>query len=164
MPVILIAAMAKNRVIGYRGDIPWKIPGEQLLFKKLTLGHVVVMGRKTYESIGRPLPQRKNIIVTRNTEFQADGCQVVHSLSSAIDLFQTRKLFIIGGHDIFKQSIPLADEIYLSILHRSFHGDRFFPDFSESDYDLVYSEQIEAIIPYTFCHYIKKGTSYVHKT
>ena len=84
MIISAIVAMASNRVIGNRGDIPWKIPGEQKMFKEITLGHTVIMGRKTYESIGRPLPGRTNVVITRQSDYQADGCIVVHDFNSAI--------------------------------------------------------------------------------
>ncbi|MDP2756976.1 MAG: dihydrofolate reductase, partial [Desulfurivibrionaceae bacterium] len=119
MKIILIAAMAKNRVIGRGNTIPWHIPGEQQRFKTLTMGHALIMGRKTFESIGRPLPGRKTVIISRNREYQAAGCLVAQSLSAAIALCPTEEtIFIAGGGEIYREALPLATAIYLTVLDR----------------------------------------------
>jgi dihydrofolate reductase len=146
MKISLIAAMAKNRVIGRQGEIPWKIPGEQKLFKKITLRHAVIMGRKTYESIGRPLPGRTNIIVTRQKQYQAQGCTVVHDLSSALNHCpeDEDEAFICGGGQLYHEALPIADHIYLTVIPRDIPGDTYFPEISI---------EAEGVEPYNFLIY-----------
>lgn len=156
MSVNLIAAMALNRVIGRDNMIPWKIPGEQKLFRRITEGHTVVMGRKTFESIGRPLPERTNIILTRNKEYHAPGCMVVNDYREIVRNAGNQKIFIIGGEKIFTLFLPYADSIYLSILQKEFDGDTCFPEFPEADFQIITQERIEAAIPYRFIHFRKK--------
>jgi dihydrofolate reductase len=157
MKISLIAAMAKNRVIGRQGEIPWKIPGEQKLFKKITLRHAVIMGRKTYESIGRPLPGRTNIIVTRQKQYQAQGCTVVHDLSSALNHCpeDEDEAFICGGGQLYHEALPIADHIYLTVIPRDIPGDTYFPEISSTEFRVRQSESIEAegVEPYNFLIY-----------
>jgi len=155
MRVSLIVAMASNRVIGHRGDIPWKIPGEQKMFKKITLGHCVIMGRKTYESLGRPLPGRTNIVVTRQTDYQAPGCMIVHDLKGAIKSCpaEESEAFICGGGQLYHESLPMADRIYLSVLLREVPGDTYFPEIPEAEFSVKKSEFIDGIEPYNFFIY-----------
>ena len=157
MKISLIAAMAKNRVIGRQGEIPWKIPGEQKLFKKITLGHAVIMGRKTYESIGRPLPGRTNIVVTRQKQYQAQGCTVVHDLSSALNHCpeDEDEAFICGGGQLYHEALPMADHIYLTVIPREIAGDTYFPDISSTEFRVRQSEsiQVEGAEPYNFLIY-----------
>ena len=155
MRISLIAAMAKNRVVGNQGVIPWKIPGEQKLFKKITLGHAVIMGRKTYESIGKPLPGRTNIVVTRQNPYQAEGCLVVHDLSSAINRCpeDEAEAFICGGGQLYQEALPLADRIYLTVIPREIPGDTYFPEISSADFRVKESKVIEGIETYNFCIY-----------
>jgi dihydrofolate reductase len=123
----IIVAMSKNRVIGNNNELIWKLSSDLKRFKELTTGHSVVMGRKTYESIGRPLPNRRNIIITRNLEYKVDGCEIVSSLEEAL-LLTNNDCFIIGGGEIYNQSIELADRIYLTLVHKEFEGDTTFPE------------------------------------
>lgn len=125
--VKIIVAMSKNRVIGNNNELIWKLSSDLKRFKELTTGHPVVMGRKTYESIGRPLPNRRNIIITRNSEYEVDGCEVVSSLEEAL-LLTGSNCFIIGGGEIYKQSLEVADKIYLTLVHKDFEGDTQFPE------------------------------------
>jgi dihydrofolate reductase len=152
-----IVAMASNRVIGNRGEIPWKIPGEQKMFKEITMGHTMVMGRKTYEAIGRPLPGRTNIVVTRQADYQAPGCKVVHDIKIALESCppDESEAFIIGGGQIYDETISIADRIYLTVLPREVSGDTYFAEFSESDYEIIKSEFIDAVEPYHFYIYEK---------
>lgn len=151
MKIILIAAMAKNRVIGRGNTIPWHIPGEQQRFKGMTMGHTLVMGRKTFESIGRPLPGRKTVIISRNREYQAAGCVVVPSLAAAIALCpETETVFIAGGGEIYQQALDLADSIYLTVLDREVEGDILFPEFDLKRFQKISSERVEGPEPYTF--------------
>jgi dihydrofolate reductase len=160
MLISSIVAMASNRVIGNRGAIPWKIPGEQKMFKEITIGHTVIMGRKTYESIGRPLPGRTNIVITRQADYPADGCIVVHDLDSALQSCppDENEVFICGGGQLYQESLPLTDRIYLTLLPREVSGDTYFPEISETDFEVTKSEFIDGIEPYNFLIYerIKK--------
>ena len=155
MIISLIVAMASNRVIGNKGGIPWKIPGEQKMFKKITMGHTMIMGRKTYESLGRPLPGRINIVVTRQTDYQAPGCTVVHDLDSAIDACAAAEseAFIIGGGQLYHETISTADRIYLTLIPKEIRGDTYFPEFSEADFEIVESGFVDGAEPYHFYIY-----------
>jgi dihydrofolate reductase len=127
--ISIIAAMAENRVIGINNTLPWRLPADLRHFRQLTTGHHVIMGRRNYESIGRPLPDRTNIIVTRNPSYQAPGCQVKHSLVDALQNTQNDpEVFIIGGAEIYRQAIGDADRIYLTLVHAEISGDTFFPE------------------------------------
>ena len=155
MILSLIAAMASNRVIGNKGDIPWKIPGEQKMFKKITLGHTVIMGRKTYESLGRPLPERTNIVITRQSDYQALGCKVVHDLAAAIAVCDPaeQEAFICGGGQLYHESIDMADKIYLTVIPKEIAGDTYFPEIAETEFAVITSEDIDGIEPYHFFIY-----------
>ena len=146
MKISLIAAMAKNRVIGRKGDIPWKIPGEQKLFKKITLGHAVIMGRKTFESLKRPLVERTNIIITRQQDYVAKGCIVAHDLPSALKSCPPGEdeAFIIGGGQLYQAGLAMADRIYLTVIPRDIDGDTYFPEIPATEFRLVESETITA--------------------
>ncbi len=157
MKISLIAAMAKNRVIGHKGDIPWRIPGEQKIFKKITLGHAVIMGRKTFESLKRPLPQRTNIIITRQKDYVADGCIVVHDLSQAIESCPQNEdeAFICGGGQLYHAAFAMADRIYLTVIPRDIKGDTYFPEIPSTEFQVIESEAIAVanIEPYDFYIY-----------
>ena len=156
MEIILIAAMAKNRVIGRDNKIPWHIPGEQKIFKQITWGYPLIMGRKTHESIGRVLPGRRNIVVTTNRSYYVNGCEMVHSLDHALQICQKEeKIFIIGGGQLFRQSIKLVDTLILSILDRDVAGDTFFPAFSEEDFKLINRRKIITPVSYTINTYCR---------
>lgn len=127
----IIVAMSRNRVIGDSNKLIWSLPTDLKRFKKLTSGNTVVMGRKTYESIGKPLPNRRNIIITRDINYVSDGCDVVNSLDEAI-LLCGSDCFIIGGGEIYKQSMDIADKLYLTLIHDDFEGDTHFPDIDKS--------------------------------
>jgi dihydrofolate reductase len=130
MRISLIVAMAENRVIGREGSIPWKIPGEQKMFRRITLGHTLIMGRKTHEDIGRPLPDRLNIVISRRPDYQPPGCLKADSLESALALCppEETEAFIIGGGELFREAMPLADRIYLTVVPVTVAGDTFFPE------------------------------------
>ena len=128
--IALVVAMAENRVIGKNNQLVWRLPADLKFFKNLTTGHPIIMGRKTFESIGKPLPNRTNIVITRQQDFEAEGCLVAHSLNEALMLAQQldSEIFIIGGAEIYKQAMFLADTIYLTEVHHTFEGDTFFPE------------------------------------
>ena len=157
MKISLIAAMARNRVIGSRGDIPWRIPGEQKIFKRITIGHAVIMGRKTFESLDKPLPDRTNIIVTRQKDYQAEGCLVAHDLTSALNCCpeDEDEAFICGGGQLYHEALPLADRIYLTVILRDIPGDTYFPEFSMTEFQVIQTDSIQAdgIEPYDFFLY-----------
>ena len=130
MRVTLIAALGRNRVIGRNKRMPWHISEDLKRFKALTLGHPVVMGRKTFESIGKPLPGRDNIVVTRSHDFAAAGCRVVHSLAEALAAVQgAAEVFVIGGAQIYALALPLATRLQLTEVDISIDGDAHFPEF-----------------------------------
>ena len=135
--VILIAAMAANRVIGRGGEIPWHIPGEQTRFKEITMGYPILMGRKTWQAIGRPLPGRRSIVLSRNKQFQAKGAEIVPSLAEGIALCQdAEKIFVIGGEQVYRQALELADTIILTVLPYPVTGDACFPEIPEQAFTL----------------------------
>ena len=155
MQISLIAAMASNRVIGHKGDIPWKIPGEQKMFKEITMGHTVIMGRKTYESLGRPLPGRTNIVITRQAAYQAPGCVIAHDLDGALASCsaEENEAFICGGGQLYLQALPMVDKIYLTVLSREIAGDTYFPEISEAEFEVTKSQRVEGVEPYSFYIY-----------
>ena len=145
MRLSLIVAMAKNRTIGLDGAMPWHIPGDLKFFKRVTMGHPVIMGRKTYQSIGAALPGRTNIVVTRNKDFEAADADVVHDLSEALtkakateELWRPdggrEEIFVIGGADIYGQALPEAQRIYMTEVHQELPGDAFFPELAEGEW------------------------------
>jgi dihydrofolate reductase len=128
--VSMIAAMSQNYVIGKNNKLPWHIPEDMKHFRDITRGHAVIMGRKTYESMGKPLPNRINIVISRNTNYSTEGCVVVQSLEKAIEeakRSEAEEIFIIGGAEIYQLGLEIADRIYLTIIHQNFDGDTFFP-------------------------------------
>ncbi|MBI1286708.1 MAG: dihydrofolate reductase [Flavobacteriales bacterium] len=126
--ITIIVAADENNVIGKDNDLIWHLPDDLKFFKQKTSGHPIVMGRKTYESVGRPLPNRTNIIITRDKGFQAEGCVVVNALDEALSVAKDDEIFIVGGAEIYKQAFPITDRIYLTRVHGTFDGDRFFPE------------------------------------
>jgi dihydrofolate reductase len=140
MKLSIIAALGRNRAIGYQNQLPWRLPADLQRFKQLTLGHHILMGRKTFESIGRPLPGRTSIIITRQPEYKVEGCLVVHSLEEAIALAKARgeqEAFVIGGADIYAQALSIADRMYLTLVEAAPEADAFFPAFDEKDWELT---------------------------
>lgn len=122
--------MSKNRVIGDSNTLIWHLPEDLKRFKQLTTGNAIVMGRKTYESIGRPLPNRRNIIITRDKDYSIEGCEVVNSLEEAF-LITGSDCFVIGGGEIYKQSLSYSEKIYLTLIDKDFEGDTEFPEINE---------------------------------
>lgn len=128
--ISLIVAHDKNRVIGYENDMPWHLPGDLKYFKEMTMGKPVIMGRKTFESIGRPLPGRRNIVITRNAAYEAEGIELAPSLEAALALVRdVEEIMVIGGEQIFTQALPLADKLYITLIDHEFVGDTYFPDY-----------------------------------
>lgn len=136
--VSIIVAMAKNRVIGASNKLPWHLPSDLRRFKALTMGHHIIMGRKTFESIGRVLPGRTSVVVTRNADFRVDGAIVVHDFAEAIaKCAGDTETFAIGGEEIFRSALPLADRIYLTEIDRNFVGDVRFPPIDDDKWRIA---------------------------
>lgn len=145
-PIIsFVVAMDENRVIGANGRLPWRLPADMRRFRELTIGHPVLMGRKTYESLPkrfRPLPGRENIILTRQSGYDAPGCQVYHTLEDALAaLTDAQEVMVIGGAELFEQLLPLADRLYLTLVHGRHAGDVFFPPLDEAAWAEVSREK-----------------------
>ncbi len=152
----MIVAMANQRVIGINNSLPWHLPEDLKRFKALTMGHHIIMGRKTYESIGRLLPGRTTVIVTRNPDYQVEGALIAHSLEAAIALCDgDEQPFLIGGAELYKVGLSLADQIYLTQIHADFSGDAFLPAFDLSTWGEVSSEKLvsEKGLEYSNIHY-----------
>jgi len=138
-----IVAMDEQRTIGKNNTLPWHLPADLQHFKRITTGHPIFMGRKTYESIGRPLPNRVNIILTSNEHFSAEGCVIVKSLAEGLKIAQendSKEIFIIGGAEVFRQLMPQIDRLYLTIIHHQFTGDVFFPELNLAEWQEVMRE------------------------
>lgn len=141
MQLSIITAIDKNRVIGLRNRLPWSLPADLLRFKRLTWGKPIIMGRNTYDSIGRPLPGRKNIILSRNHSDYA-GCFVYGDLQEALEHHKDEKeIFIIGGENLYRQTVPLANRLYLTIIHHQFEGDTYFPEWDSNDWEVIEQEE-----------------------
>jgi dihydrofolate reductase len=155
--ITIIVATSKNKVIGDSNSLIWHLPADLKRFKELTTGNPIVMGRKTYESIGRPLPNRRNIIITRDVKYDVEGCEVVNSLEEAL-MICNNDCFIIGGGEIYRQSMSIADKIYLTLVHEDFEGDTEFPEIG-SEWKMVTSQDFEPDEKnkhkYSFIEYVK---------
>ena len=137
-----ICAMTEGRVIGSNNQLPWHIPADLRHFKQITMGKPIILGRKTYESIGRALPNRCNVIITRETDFQAPGCLVVNSIETALEaVAYSEEVFIIGGAMLYQQMLPRMQRLYLTIIHHECEGDVFFPELDLAEWHEV--ERIE---------------------
>ena len=147
MIISLIAAMDEKRGIGLKGKLPWRLSSDMKRLRDLTMGHHIIVGRKTFESIGKPLPGRQTIIVTRNPVFTAEGCLVVHSLAEAINLAKSRgesEAFICGGARIYAEAISRAQRFYLTVVHAQVESDTFFPEWDEGAWTMTHSSHHEA--------------------
>lgn len=143
-PIVIVAAVARNNVIGNAGDLPWRLPADLKRFKAITLGRPMVMGRKTYESIGRPLPGRRIIVVTRDAAWSAEGVETAPSLDAAVALAAERdgtEIVVAGGGEIYAQALPLADRLRLTWVEAEPDGDVRFPEFDRSEWHEVAREQ-----------------------
>ena len=142
--ISIIVAIAKNGVIGDKNTLLWHLREDMIHFRTITSGHPVVMGRKTYDSIGRPLPKRTNVVITRNTELQIEGCTMAHSLTEAVEMFDSsEEVFIIGGAQIYNQAMPLADRLYLTIIDKEYEGDSSFPEIDYNSWRQISCEKFE---------------------
>jgi dihydrofolate reductase len=138
-----VVAISENHVIGKDNQLLWYLPNDLKHFKAITSGHTVIMGRKTFESVGKPLPRRRNIIITRK-DIAIEGCEVVNSIEAALELCKDEEeVFIVGGAEIYRQSMKLTDRIYLTIVHKEFEGDSFFPEINKEQWKEVSREDFE---------------------
>ena len=154
--IAIIAAYAHGRVIGCAGKIPWNIPGEQARFRELTTGNVVIMGRRTYEEIGRPLPNRDTILVSSTLSVEQEHCTTVPTLAQALALAGGRDVFISGGEQLYREALPLADVLYLTTVEADIPGDRFFPEFDPEQYEITMEKRVDGEIPYTYWTYRRR--------
>ena len=155
--IALIVAYAENRVIGNKGMIPWKIKGEQKRFKEFTTGNIVIMGRRSYEEIGRPLPDRETIVVSRTQNFDCEHCRTATSLEKAIQMAGTEKdIYISGGAGLYKEAISMVDKMYVTFVEKVIEGDTYFPEFDEAEYEKQVEEHFEGEIPYTYVTFTRK--------
>ncbi|HEY6010521.1 MAG TPA: dihydrofolate reductase [Nitrospirota bacterium] len=157
MIISLIAAMAENRVIGRNNKMPWDLPSDRRRFHAITRGHPIILGRKTFESIGRPLSFRTNIVLTRNRSYHAKGIVIVHDLRAAFAACENAdEVFVCGGEEVFRESMLFADRIYLTIIHAKVDGDAFFPEipasFRESE-----RREVADVMPYSLVRYERTG-------
>ncbi len=159
----LIVAASRNGVIGAGGKLPWHLPADLQRFKQITMGHPILMGRKTFESIGKPLPGRTNIVITRQKGFQCCGTTAVHSLEEALQMCdrgataqRSKEVFVIGGAEIFQQALPFADRIYLTRINQDFEGDTYLFDIDPAAWKETSREDFPADpLPHTFLTYQK---------
>ncbi len=138
--ISMIWAMGRNNALGCKNRMPWYLPADFAYFKRVTMGQPVIMGRKTFESLGKPLPGRTNIIITRNKDYSPEGCIVVDSVEGAKELTENKNAFIIGGAEIYKAFLPIADKLYITEIDHDFEADTFFPEIDYSKWKLVSSE------------------------
>ncbi|MEK3881304.1 dihydrofolate reductase [Paenibacillus sp. PL2-23] len=162
MPVTLIWAMDRNRAIGVDNRLPWHLPSDMAFFKASTTGKTVLMGRKTYESLGRPLPKRHNIVLTRNKDLALEGCEVFHDLADAIERCKDEELMVIGGSEIYALALPYADKLLVTEVDAEIVGaDAYFPEWDSSQWELTASESREKdernAYDHRFCTYLRKG-------
>lgn len=157
----IIAAIANNNALGKDNDLIWHLPADLIRFRKTTTGHHIIMGRNTYESIGKPLPNRTTVIITRNKNYKAEGCIIVNSINTALEVAQSDESpFIIGGAQIYKEAINLVDQLDITEVHHQFEADVYFPEIDLSIWKEIKRETFEPdeknIYSYSFVSYIKK--------
>ena len=153
----LIVAHARNRVIGRNGRLPWNIPGEQHRFRDLTMGNAIIMGRVTYEEIGRPLPGRMNIVVSRTRRYEGENLCTAASLAEAIALAGDRHAFVSGGARLFAEALPLVDVMYVTEIDADVEGDVFFPEFDAAQFDRRVEARFDGALPYEYVIYTRRS-------
>lgn len=163
MKISLIVAMSSNRAIGLDGQMPWHLSADLKRFKQITMGHPIIMGRKTYAAIGKPLPGRTNIIVSRNPAYKPDGCIVVDNVEAAINhaCRLSDEVFVIGGATLYEATLPIANTLYITQINREFEGDTFFPEFDLKQWLEVERQEIVTDTSVTFTYdFIVYGKTY----
>ena len=158
MTLSCIVAVSENGVIGRKNELPWKLSADLRRFKQLTTGHAIIMGRKTFDSIGRPLPNRTSIVMTRDLGYESPGVVVVHSFDQAVAACQDQQeAFVIGGEAVFREALPQARRLYLTRVHKNVEGDAYFPEAEFAGWKLLqqerHSEDDKNDYPFTFCVY-----------
>jgi dihydrofolate reductase len=160
MSITLIAAVAANGVIGKDNALPWRLPADMAFFKAQTTGKTVLMGRKTFESLGRPLPNRTNVVLSRTLKEAPEGCRLVRSIDEAVAEYGGGEIMVIGGAEIYALALKDADRMLLTEIGRSYEGDAYFPAFDRSEWDLVSKipgvQDEKNAVPYDFCFYERK--------
>ncbi|PGS51302.1 dihydrofolate reductase [Bacillus sp. AFS041924] len=158
--IAALVAMSENNVIGLNNEMPWYLPQELAYFKKVTTGHKIIMGRKTFDSIGRPLPNRENIVVTRQKDFHLEGVTVINDVISYLEEHKHEDLFIIGGAEIFNLTFPYLDTLYITEIDHNFEGDTFFPNFLKEEWNVKSMSEVQvdekSKIKYRYLVYEKK--------
>ena len=161
MTLSILVAHDQQRVIGVNNQLPWHLPSDLKHVKSLTTGNTLVMGRATFESIGKPLPNRRNVVLTRNKSFKPEGVDVIHSFEEIYDL--PGHVFIFGGQSLFEEMIDKIDDMYITVIEDKYNGDTFFPPYTFKDWEVASSNKgvldEKNTIPHTFLHLIRKGTS-----
>ena len=155
--IALIVAHSKNNVIGNNGRIPWNIKGELRRYKELTTGNVVIMGRRSYEEIGKPLPNRTNIVLSTTKTYEGENLITARSLKEALDIAGDRDVYISGGEKIFEEAIHIVDKMYITLVDKVIEGDTYFPNFNEEDFIRQIDEHFNGEIPYTYMTYTRKN-------
>lgn len=161
MTLSILVAHDQQRVIGVNNQLPWHLPSDLKHVKSLTTGNTLVMGRATFESIGKPLPNRRNVVLTRNKSFKPEDVDVIHSFEEIYDL--PGHVFIFGGQSLFEEMIDKVDDMYITVIEDKYNGDTFFPPYTFKDWEVASSNKgvldEKNTIPHTFLHLIRKGTS-----
>lgn len=161
MTLSILVAHDQQRVIGVNNQLPWHLPSDLKHVKSLTTGNTLVMGRATFESIGKPLPNRRNVVLTRNKSFKPEGVDVIHSFEEIYNL--PGHVFIFGGQSLFEEMIDKVDDMYITVIEDKYNGDTFFPPYTFKDWEVASSNKgvldEKNTIPHTFFHLIRKGTS-----
>jgi dihydrofolate reductase len=144
--ISIAVAIGENYAIGKNNQLLWHMPADLKFFKQTTSGHTVIMGRKTFDSVGKPLPNRKNVVITRDTELKIEGVEVVNSLDEALAITQAEEkpVFIVGGAEIYRQALPKTDKLYLTTIHHNFDADTFFPSINRSEWKVISTETHKA--------------------
>ena len=158
----LIVAMDENRLIGNDNQLPWHLPADLAFFKRTTMGKPIIMGRKTFDSIGRPLPGRRNIVITRNPEFSAEGCEIVNDIDTALaNCSDHDELMLIGGASLYQQILTRVNSMYITRVHHCFEGDTWFPEFDLSEWKVESQQDFDADdnnqYTYSFVKYVRES-------
>ncbi|MFB7121856.1 dihydrofolate reductase [Bacillus tropicus] len=140
MIISAMVAVGENNVIGKNNDIPWRLPNDWAYLRRITMGHSIILGRKNYESIGKPLDGRKNIILTKNKNYKAEGCHIAYSIEDALSKCEGEEVFILGGEEVYQQFLPYTQKLYITKIHATFKGDRYFPEIDFSLWKGIYTE------------------------
>ena len=156
--IALIAAYSRNKVIGNKGCIPWKIKGEQRRFRELTLDNTVIMGRKTFEEIGKPLSGRHTVVISSSAVYESENCMTVRTLEDALRFAKTEKIFIAGGERLYKETLDMADYLYITEIDGEIEGDTYFPEFNESSFTKTLEPWVEEKLRYRYVTYTRVKT------